>query len=145
MGALGADAFDHIVHRFGLETVGECDCGNWDILEAEGLVADFAVEMYVTVIIYVAVSVAEFVSDPFAAVVNLMQQMVVAEQCQSAEYPGLIDGVDLVLQLGHSDGVVDIGQRFKHQQPIGCGLDTVLVQNLFQILHIHCEVTQKKV
>ena len=144
-GALGADAFDHVVDGFGLESVGQCDCGDWNILKAEGAVADLAVEMYVAVVIDVTVGVAEFVSDPFAAVINLVEQMVVAEQGEGAEYAGLVNGVNGVLQLGHSDGTMAVSQRLEYQQAVRCGLDTVLIQNTFQILHISCEVTQKKV
>ena len=126
LGALGADALDHVVDGFCLESVGQCDCGNGNLLKAEGAVADFAVEMYVAVVIDITVCVAEFVSDPFAAVIDLMQQMVLLEQGQGAEYAGLVTGVNGVLKLGHSDGTVALGQRFKHQQPVGSGLYPVL-------------------
>ena len=126
-GALGADALDHVVYGLGLETVGQCDCGDGDFLKAEGLVADFAVEMDVAVVIDLAVCVAEFVSDPFATVVYLVQQMVVAEQGQGAEYAGLVNGVNGVLELGHSDGTMAVSQRLEYQQAVRCGLDAVLV------------------
>ena len=125
-GALGADAFYHVVDGLGLEAVGKCDCGNGYLLKAEGAVADLAVEMYVAVVIDIAVRVAEFVSDPFAAVIDLMQQMVLLEEGQRAKYAGLVDGVNGVLKLGHSDGTVALGQRLKHQQPVGSGLYSVL-------------------
>ena len=125
--ALGADALDHVVDRFGLESVGQCYCGDGDILKAEGLVADLAVKMYVAVVIDFAVSVAEFVSDPFATVVYLMQQMVIAEQGQGAENAGLVNGVNGVLELGHSDGTMAVSQRLEYQQAVRCGLDAVLV------------------
>jgi len=89
-GTFGADALDHIVDGFGLETVGQCYSGDGDLLKAEGAVADFAVEMHVAVIIDITVSVAEFVSDPFTAVIDLVEQMVVAEEGQGTEYAGLV-------------------------------------------------------
>ena len=144
-GALGADAFDHVVDGLGLEAVGQCDCRNGDLLKAEGAVADLTVEMDVAVVIDIAVCVAEFVSDPFTAVINLMQQVVLIEQGQSAEYAGLVNGVNGVLKLGHGDGTVALGQRLEYQQTVRCGLDTVLIQNPFQFFHSNCEVTQKKV
>ena len=144
-GALGADALDHVVCGLGLEAGGQCYCGDGNILKTEGLVADLAVEMHVAVIIHIAVCVAEFVSDPFATVVNLVQQMLLLEQGQGAEYAGFVNGVNGVLELGHSDGTMAVSQRLEYQQAVRCGLDTVLIQNTFQILHISCEVTQKKV
>ena len=143
-GTFGADALDHIVDGFGLEAVGQRNGRDGNILKAEGAVADLAVKVHVAVIIDITVSVAEFISDPFTAVIDLVEQMVVAEEGKGAEYAGLVYGVNLVLKLGHSDGVMAVSQRLKYQQTVRCGLDTVLIQNTFQILHISCEVTQKR-
>ena len=124
--ALGADALDHVVDGFGLEAVGQCDCGDGDILKAEGLVADLAMEMHVAVIIDFAVSVTEFVSDPFAAVIYLMKKVMLLEECEGAEYARLVNGIDDVLKLGHGDGTVAVGQRLEYQQPVGRGFYSVL-------------------
>ena len=143
-GAFGADALDHVVECLGPEAVGQRNCGDGDFLKAEGAVADFAMEMHVAVIIDITVSVAEFVSDPFTAVIDLVEQMAVAEQGKGAEYAGFVNGVNGILQLRHSDGVVAVSQCLKYQQTVCCRLDTVFIQNTFQILHINCEVTQKR-
>jgi fumarate reductase subunit D len=110
-GTLGADAFYHEVGGLCNESIGQLNCWNRDILKAECAVARLAVKMHVTVIIYFTVSVAEFVSDALAAVINLVQQMVLVEKGQSAEYARLVNGVNLILQLSHSDGALTISQR----------------------------------
>jgi hypothetical protein len=78
-GTFGADALDHIIGGLCLEAIGQLYCWDGDILKAEGSVADFAMEMYVAVVIRIAVSVAEFVSDSFTTVVNLVQEMALIE------------------------------------------------------------------
>lgn len=119
-GAFGADALGHIVYGLNLETVRIFYLRDGQFLKAEGAVADLAMKMYVAVIIHIAVGVAEFVSDPFAAVIDLMQEVVFLEQGQGAEYARLVNGVNGVLKFGHGDGTVAVSQRLKHQQPVGC-------------------------
>lgn len=126
-GALGADALNHIIDGLGAEAIGQIYGWNRNILKAEGTVACFAMKMHVAVVINIAVSVAKFVSDTLAAVINLVQEMVLIEQGESAEYAGFINGVNGILKFRHSNGAVAVSQRFKNQQPVGCGLDTVLV------------------
>ena len=143
-GTLGADALGHIVNGLNLESIRIFYIGNRQLLKAECAVTDLAVEMYVTVIINIAGGVAEFVSDSLTAVINLVQQMVVPEQGKGTEYARFVYGVNLVLQLGHSDGMVAVCQCLKYQKTVGGGLDSMPVQYPFQFFHFSCEVTQKK-
>jgi hypothetical protein len=64
--------------------------------------------------------VAEFVSDPLATVINLVQEVVFLKQGQGAEYARLVNCVNGVLKFGHGDGTVAVGQRLKYQQSVGC-------------------------
>jgi hypothetical protein len=127
-GAVGADALDHIIDGLAPETVGQLYGRNVNLLEAEGSVARFAVKMHVAVIVHIAGGVAEFVSDPFAAVINLVQEMILVEKGEGAENTRFVYGVNLVLQLGNCDGPMTVSQRFKHQQTVCSGLDPVLLQ-----------------
>ena len=124
--ALRADALGHVVYCLNLKTVRVGYSGYGSILKAERAVAYIAMEMNVTVIINIAVSVAQFIAYSLAAVINLMQQMVLLEKHQRAEYAGLVNGVNLVLQFSHSDGLMTLCQRLQNQQPVSCGLDPVL-------------------
>lgn len=125
-GTFGADALGHIVYGLNLEAVRIFYLRDGQFLKAEGAVADLAVKMHVAVIIHIAVGVAEFVSDSFTAVINLVQQVVLLEEGEGAENARLVNGVNSVLKLGHGDGTVAVGQRLKYQQPVGRGLDSVL-------------------
>ena len=130
-GAFRADALYHIVYSLRTETVRQLYNRNRYILQAECAVAGFAVEMDVTVIVNIACGMTELISDPITAVINLMQKMVLIEESQGAEYAGLVNGVYLVLQLSHSYWPMTIRQRLKYQQPVGRGLDSVFLQQLF--------------
>ena len=125
-GALGADALGHVVYGLNLETVRIFYCRDGQFLKAERAVTDLAVEMHVAVIIHIAVCVAEFISDPLATVINLVQEVVFLEQGQGTEYARLVNGVNCVLKFGHGDGTVAVGQRLKYQQPVCCWFYSVL-------------------
>ena len=98
------------------------------LFHTESPVADLAVEMHVTVIINVTMGVAQFIAYAFTAIVNLMQQMVLFEYGKGAEYPGLVYGINALLKFRHCYGAVTFCQRLQYQQPVGCGLDSVLLQ-----------------
>ena len=125
-GTLGADAFYHKVYGLCLETVGQINCRNRNVLQTEGTVAHLAVEMYVAVVIDPTVGMAELVTHTLAAVINLMQQMVLLKEGEGSEYAGLVNGVNLILKLRHGEGAVTLSQRFQDQQPVSCRLDPVL-------------------
>ena len=115
-----------VVDALDAEAVRIADDGDGHVLEAESPPARLAVEMDVTVIVNIAGGVTELITDAVTAVIDLMEQMVLIEEGQGAEYAGLVNGVNPVLQLGHSDGPVAVSQSLKHQQPVGRGLDSVL-------------------
>ena len=54
--------------------------------------------------------------------------MVILKEYKCAEYAGLVYGVNAVLQFRHCYGAVTFCQRLQYQQPVGCGLDSVLLQ-----------------
>ena len=107
-GAFRADSLGHVVYALHPEPFWVLHLWNGQFLKAEGAVTDLAVEMNVTVIVNIAMGMAEFVSDTLAAVINLMKQVFLLEKHQSTEYTRLINRVNLILQLGHSDGVVKL-------------------------------------
>lgn len=125
-GTVRADALGHVVYGLNLETVRIFYCRYGQFLKAERAVADLAVEMHVAVIVHIAVCVAEFVSDPLATVINLVQEVVFLEQGQGTEYARLVNCVNGVLKFGHGDGTVAVGQRLKYQQPVCCWFYSVL-------------------
>ena len=125
-GAFRADAFYHVVGGLCHESLGQVYCRNGDILQTECAVARLAVEMYVAVVIGLTGGMAELVAHTLAAVINLVQQMILIEKGQGAEYAGLVNRVNLILKFGHSDGAVTLSQRLKYQQPVCRGLYPVL-------------------
>ena len=134
-GAFRADAFYHEVGGLSNESLGQVYCRNRNLLQTECAVARLAMEMYVTVVIGLTGGVAELVAHTFAAVINLMQQMVLLKEGEGAEYAGLVNGVNLILQLRHGNGAVTLSQRLQHQQPVSSRLDAMLRQYFFQLLH----------
>jgi len=114
-GAFGADALCHVVYGLNLETVRIFYLRNGQFLKAEGAVAHLAVKVYVAVIIHIAMGVAEFIAYALAAVIYLMQKVMLLEQGEGAEYAGLVNCVDGVLKLRHGDGTVAVGQRLEYQ------------------------------
>jgi hypothetical protein len=119
-GALGADTLGHVVYGLNQETVRIFYCRYRQFLKAERAVTYLTMEMHVAVIVHIAVCVAEFISDPLATVINLVQEVVFLEKGQGAEYARLINCVNGVLKFGHSDGTGAVGQRLKYQKPVGC-------------------------
>lgn len=94
-----ADSLCHVVDALHLETVRVIHLGYGQLFKTECAVAHFTVKMHVTVIINPAMGMAQLVSHTLAAVIDLMQQMVLLEKHQSTEYARLIDGVNLILQF----------------------------------------------
>ena len=110
-GAFGADALGHIVYGLNLETVRIFYLRDGQFLKAECAVAHLAVKVHVAVIIHIAVCVAEFIAYALAAVINLVQQVMLLEEGEGTEYSRLVNGVNGVLKFGHGDGTVAVGQR----------------------------------
>ena len=125
-GALGADALGHVVYGLNLETVRIFYSRDGQFLKTERAVTYLTVEMHVAVIVHIAVCVAEFIAYALTAVINLVQQVVLLEEGEGAEYARLVNGVNGVLKFGHGDGAVAVGQRLKHQQPVSCWFYSVL-------------------
>ena len=109
-GAFRADSLGHVVYALHPEPFWVLHLWNGQFLKAECAVADFTVEMYVAVIVNITFGVTQFITHPFAAVINLMQKVVLLEQSKGAEYAGLVYGVNLILQLGHSNRVMTVCQ-----------------------------------
>ena len=78
-GAVWAYALGHVVYGLYMESFGIVHCGNGGVFKAECAVTHFAMEMNVAVIICVAVGVAQLVAYALAAVINLMEQVVLLE------------------------------------------------------------------
>ena len=146
-GAVWADTLGHVVYGFYLESGGIVHLWYREVLQTECAVTHLTMEMYVAVIICVAMGVAQLIAYALATVINLMEQVVLLKECECAEYTRLINGINLVLQLGHSDWAVHIGQGLKHQKTVGSGLDAMLVQCPLKFVHFFVKVfkdTQKE-
>ena len=90
-GALRADAFYHEVDGLCHESLWQVNCRNRNLLQAECAVANLAMEMHVAVVIGLTGGMAELVANTLAAVINLVQQMVLIKKGQGAEYAGLVN------------------------------------------------------
>ena len=70
-------------------------------VETIGLLAHLTVEVGVlVVIVFVAVTVAEFIAYAVAAAFNGMYEMVLTEEREGSEDIRLVNGLDPALQLG---------------------------------------------
>ena len=126
---MGADALDDVVDGDHAEAPGNVDQRNGRLLQTVGAMALFAVEMDVQVVILVvAVAMAEFIAHAASAVVDDMDQMVLAEEGQRTEDARFVDRQDLVLQFGERQGAPGLSQSLRHDDAIGRGLDAVVHQ-----------------
>jgi hypothetical protein len=102
------------------------------VFQAQGPVALFAEKMDMEVIVrFVAVAVAEFVSDAFSGVFKGMDQMGVPENLESAEYVALVDGLQFRLQLRHGKGAVRIVQCTCNHKAVRRSLYSVCFKKMF--------------
>ena len=103
-----------------------------DIFQAEGPVAFFAEEMDVEVIVLaVVVAVAELVADAAAGIFKNMDKMGFAEHLQGAEDSALVYGFKGVFKLHHSQRPMRVVQGPGYEQPVGRGLYSVFLKQLF--------------
>ena len=99
--AVGAYSFYHQVGTFLLEAFRQRYLRHVRIVETVGLLALFAIEMGVYVlIVVVVVAVTELIAHAVAAVLEDVNEVVLSKQRQRAEDARLVNGQDLVLQLG---------------------------------------------
>ena len=88
-----ADALNHQVRRCGFKSFGQPYLWHFRIVEAVSLLTLFTVEVGMLVIImFVAVTVAEFIPRAIAVAFNRMDQMVLTEEIQRTEDVRLVDG-----------------------------------------------------
>ena len=126
---MGTDTLDNVVDRGHTKAIGNVDQRNGRLLQTVGAMALFAVEMDVQVIILVvAVAMAEFIAHAASAVVDDMDQMMLAEEGQRTEDARLVDRQDLVLQFGERQRAPGLSQSLSHDNAIGRGLDAVVHQ-----------------
>ena len=124
--AIRAYAFSHIVYSLNLIAGRVAYLWYGHVFKTECAVTNFTMEMNMTVIISVTLGVTQLVANAFTAVFNLMQEMALLEKGERAEYTGLVNGINSVFKFSHSDWPMKISQRLEYQQPVGCGLYSVL-------------------
>ena len=98
--AVWAYSFNHEVGRFLFEALGEFDLRHIGIVEAVGLLALFAIEMgMLVVIVIVVVTMAEFIAYALTTTLNHMYQMMLLKEVQRPENIRLVDTQDLVFEF----------------------------------------------
>jgi len=124
-----ADAFQNIVDTFHLETVGQVD--NWRryAFQTVGVLAFGTEEMRVLVVVahsvVVMVVATGLVLYRAAAVVNFVNQMVLAEGGKASEDGAFIDGYQGIFQVAQAHCVFRVQQGFENQKARGSGFYVV--------------------
>ena len=115
--ALGADTFYNVVHLSGGEAFGQVDVRYQVFVQAVGVLADFAIEVAVS-LFFVAVSmvVADAVFVWAAAVVYTVYQVVLVKEHEGAEDDRLVDAVELSFQRAQAECVTVTGNGFIDEQ-----------------------------
>ena len=107
-GALRTDALDDVFGFFGDEAFGQRHRRNGDVAEAESLVAAGAGEVHVALAVAGVVVVADAVFLHSAAVVDVVQQVGVAEKGQRAEQGGAVDGGQRLLEVAQAEDAIGV-------------------------------------
>ena len=89
------------------------------------------------IVVVMVVTVAEFVFRSVAAALDGMDQMVLAEKRQGAEYIRLVDGSYSVLQFCQRLRQHGGGQSLHHHNTVGSGFDMVLFEQSDTACFVH--------
>ena len=131
--AFRTDSLHEIIACPGIVALGQDHGWYMDVVKAEGPVASLAIEMYVGVLVVIrVVAEAQFVPDSFHAF-DGMDEMMLLECVQAAEYSGLVDRPYTVLQLHQAQRPARIVKRLGHQQAVCGNLDSMFHQELLDI------------
>ena len=132
--AFFADTFDDIFCFFGLKAAGQWHLRNLYVGQADGLVAETAGEVYMAGALAGVVVVAYTVFLRSATVVDIVQQMGVAEEGEGAEQGGAVDGGQRLLKVGKAEYTVDaVAQLLPYKQAYGGDPYACLLQYLFVV------------
>ena len=134
--AFRTDTLDDIFCRLRYETFWITDGWNVCLSETIGLLALHAIEMAMQFINMAAmVIVAEAIFLGAASIFNLMDKMMFAESPDDAEQSRLVHRVQLVLQIGKAESVLETLHRLVNIEPHGSQTDFMTSQYLFCFTH----------
>ena len=106
--AVRTDAFDNVFGFFGDKAFGQWHRRNGDVAETESLVASRAGEVHVPLAVASVVVVAYTVFLHAAAVVDVVQQVGIAEKGQRAEQGGPVDGGQRLLEVAQAEYTIGV-------------------------------------
>lgn len=136
---VGAKALDHIVDGIHLESLRQVDLGDSRFVEAEGTVAELAIEVGVLVVNGAfVVAVADFVFQHAAAVLDGVDEVVLLEQGERAEYGAAVGRLHAVFQFAQRKRLPGLLQLLVDEQAHGRELHAAMCQSLFYSVVGHC-------
>ena len=107
-------------------------------MQAERALAALAIEMHVRVVmVHMIMAVAQFISHPFAPILNDMHQFMAFKLGQCPEHTRLVDGQYHILQLLDRQWAVSLCQSARHHYAVGSGLDASVLQHSYYFVCVH--------
>lgn len=132
-GAVGTDSLDEVVETRSFVALGQGDDGYGDVPKTERAMAALAMEVGMLVIVLVvAVALTELVVYAFAAALDDVNQVLVAEKGEDTEDAGAVQCQQPLLQFCQRERTVAVGQGARHEQTVGCGSDVVVKEQFVE-------------
>ena len=112
--------------------------GDMDIVQAESLPADLAMEMAVQLLDPTCVIVVtEAILRGAAAVLDDMQQMVLGKESQRSEDRGFVERIGFRFEVGETERMLEAFHDFEQEDTDGRRTNTVLQKNCFTVAAVH--------
>lgn len=112
--------------------------GDSNTLETKYFMAHDTMEMRMDVVMgAIRVRAAQFIHDTLITSLDHMYKAVLTESGQSPEHIALVDRLDLISQILHSNGPAAVHQCFQDNETVGRRLDSMALQQLFQVIIVH--------
>ena len=136
--AVRANTLNQIINSLYVKTFRNRDRRDGSVFEAEGATAFFAVEVDVDVIVFiVVVTVAEFVADAVAGVVQHVDEVRLAESLQRPEDVGFVDGFELGFQFRHGHRAAGGGEGAGNDDAVRRGFHAMALQKVDEMIVFH--------
>ena len=136
--AVRTNTLQEIINSLYVKSFRDRDRRDGSVVETEGAVALFAVEVDVDiVVIIVMMTAAEFVADAVAGVVKDVHEVSLAEGLQGPEDVGFVDGFEDGFQFRHGHRTAGRGEGAGDDDTVRRGLHAMAFHQFQQVYLFH--------
>lgn len=136
-GAFGTDSFEKVVGRPGIITFRQGHWRDMDVVETECTMAFLAVEMHMGILVMGSIMAETKLIPGTFNILDRVDEMMLLENGEATEYPGLVYRSDAFFQLHHAQWPAGIIESPGHQQPVSCSLDSMLLKEVYNLILRH--------